>query len=473
MKNPRLTRIIATLGPGSANRRTLRRLVAAGMDAARLNMSHGTHADHRRMARLVRQAAHAAGRPIGLMVDLQGPKLRLGDFAGPLRLRHGMTLTLTTRAAEADPAAGVIPVAYADLPVEAAPGHELLLMDGLVRLEVQRIARGRVICRVVEGEELTARAGLFLPQAKAVRLALSAKDRRDLALAVELQADFLALSFVRRAQDLVQARRLLRRLGGDQLLVAKIETRQALENLDEILLVSDAVLVARGDLGVALSPEQVPVEQKRILNACWTVGLPSIIATQMLESMRHSSRPTRAEASDVANAVLDGAWAVMLTAETAVGEYPVESVAMMDRIVRSAEPMLFRQPRRPHSPAGLRVAEALAEAAVTMAIDANARVVVALTRSGATARQLARYPLRTPTLAYTPNPRTLTRLTLMRGAVPRRLREQPSLDCAIRRIEADLRRRKEIARGDLIVVLGGSPEEPLGTVSRLALHRVR
>jgi pyruvate kinase len=307
-----------------------------------------------------------------------------------------------------------------------------------------------------------------------VRSALTAKDKRDLAFAIELEADFIALSFVRRPEDLHEARRLIVQRGGDQLLVAKIETRAAIDNLDEVLAAADAAMVARGDLGVELPPERVPIEQKRIIDACNAVGKPVITATQMLESMRHASRPTRAEASDVANAVLDGSWAVMLSAETATGDYPVESVQMLERIAHEAEKMMLRGQRR-RAPRGVAggISDAIADAGVLVAFEVGARALVALTRSGATACQVARCVPHLPTFAYTASPRTWTRMTLYRGITPRRLKEQGSLEQAIARVERDLRRQRNVNKGDLFVLLGGAPDEPQGGTSRLVVQLVR
>lgn len=466
------TRIVATLGPATAHPTSIRRLIAAGLDVARLNMSHGDEASHGRLARAVRAAARAAGRPVGLMADLQGPKTRLGRFAGPVAIKRGMILTLTTRTSETDPTALVLPVDYRHLPVEAEPGHELLLSDGVVRLRVQSVRDHRVICRVLEGTELAPRAGLSLPDSPAKSSSITAKDKRDLELAVSLGVDFIALSFVRRVEDIREAKRRIRRLGADPLIIAKIETRQAVERLDEILAEADALMVARGDLGVELPPEKVPAAQKRIIRQAAAVGKPVITATQMLESMRHASRPTRAEASDVANAVLDGSWAVMLSAETATGAYPVLAVEMMGRICLEAESMLLRQPRRRPSWTASTVSEGITEAGARLAMDVGAKAIVALTRSGATARQLSRFVLPIPMVAYTPSHATLGKLTLYRGITPRKLAEQSSLERACDRVAADLRGRGEVRRGDLVVVLGGAPSEPAGTTSRLIVHSV-
>ena len=469
----RSTRIVATLGPASADPRVLRKMVKAGLDVARLNMSHGDHAFHEQMYAEVRRAAREAGRPLGVMADLQGPKLRLGRFAEPVRLRKGARVTLTTKARETDAAALVLPVDYNHLPEETEAGHDLLLADGVVRMRVESVRGHRVICRVLEGQVLQPRAGLSLPDAKVRGSAITAKDRRDLKLAARLGVDFVALSFVRRPEDLLAARRLMRRAGSDALLIAKVETCPAVESIDEIVAEADGVMVARGDLGVEMPPEAVPGVQKRLIRLADASGKPVITATQMLESMRVSSRPTRAEASDVANAVLDGSWAVMLSAETAAGEYPVESVAMMCRIVREAEDLLLRQSRRRDVLSVMGVSEGIAQAGARLAVELGARALVALTRSGSTARQLARFPLHMPIYAYTPSATTLTRMTLYRGVQPRRIPEQKGLERAISKIEKDLRARRDVRRGDRLVMIGGAPDEPMGTTSRLVVHDVR
>ncbi|RMF70872.1 MAG: pyruvate kinase, partial [Acidobacteria bacterium] len=369
----RATRIVATLGPASESRERIESLVRAGIDVARLNMSHGSQPWHARLARRVRRAARAAGRPVGLMADLQGPKVRLGSFPGPVVLRRGARLVLTTDARRTDPERLVLPVDYSPLPAETEPGHEILLADGTVRVRVESIRGANVVCKVLEGRELAPRAGLALPHASPRHSALTAKDRRDMTLAVSLGVDFIALSFVRRAEDVREARRAIRRRGGDQALVAKIETSSAIEQLDEIIAECDAVMVARGDLGVELPPERVPILQKRIVRDTTAAGKPVITATQMLESMRNATRPTRAEASDVANAVIDGSWGVMLSAETAVGRYPVHAVRMMDRIALEAEELLLRQPRRRAPWNAMTVSGGLAEAGARLALEVGAR----------------------------------------------------------------------------------------------------
>ncbi len=468
----RRTRIVSTLGPASDSPAVIEELIAAGIDVARLNMSHSDADSHRRLASRVRRAARKAGRPIGILADLQGPKLRLGRFDGILRLERGMDVTLCTKRSDMDLDRAILPVAYRPLSEETSAGDEILLADGEVRLLVTKVEAHRIRCRVLDGRTLTSRAGLSIPQAKIVRAAMTPKDRRDLALAVELDVDFIALSFVRRRQDLEQARRLIRKLGGKQLLIAKVETVPAVESLESILAASDAIMVARGDLGVELPPERVPIEQKRIIRSTGHAGKPVITATQMLESMRSSARPTRAEASDVANAVLDGSWGVMLSAETATGDYPVESVRMMDRIAREAEALAARRRVSRRRIESTSMAHSIAETAVWLAEDIGARALVALTRSGATARQVARAMPPLPTYGYTPSRQTLGRMTLFRSVVPRYLAEKRSLEIAIETVLGDLERRKEVARGDRIVILGGRPGPVEGTTDRIIVREV-
>lgn len=469
----RRTRIVATLGPASCSPAALRRLVRGGADVARINFSHASPEEHALWAQRVRRLESQEGRPLGLLVDLRGPKPRLGSFDGPIQLRRNQRVTLTPRAEEADPSRGVLPVAYRHLPDEVEAGHDVLLADGQVRIRVDQLVDRRVQGRVAAGGEVAGGAGLALPDASASRPALTAEDKRAIGRAVDLDADFLAVSFVRRGQDLTDARRLLRRHGSGALVVAKIETAAAVRNLDEIVSEADAVMVARGDLGVELPQEDVPLVQKRVIDAANAAGKPVITATEMLESMRTSTRPTRAEASDVANAVLDGSWAVMLSAETAVGRHPHEAARTMARIARRTERHLARQRRLRRPAPGLSVSEGVASAAAWIAFDVGAEAIVALTRSGATARQIARFAPEVPVFGYTPDAATARRMTLFRGVTPRRLREQRSFEAAIARISDDLRRHRDARKGDLIVLIGGDPKGAPGGTNRLVVHEIR
>src|SRR5919204_2730926 len=325
----RRTKIVATIGPACATPETLAALVNAGMDAARLNLSHGTHDDHAERARLVRQVEKDVGRPLALIADLQGPKLRIGELPGPVTLRRGDEVVVSGENGARDAELPVSPAVVGDV---LRPGHHVLIDDGLVRLRVDEVEQGRARCSVLAGGLVASHKGVNVPGVPVPIPALTKKDMDDLELALELGVDYVALSFVRSAADVRDLRDLIEAAGSPAHVIAKIEKAEAVDALGDVLTETDAVMVARGDLGVEIGPAMVPLLQKRIILACLERGKPVITATQMLESMVHHAEPTRAEASDVANAILDGTSAVMLSGETAVGEYPVEAVAYMDRI---------------------------------------------------------------------------------------------------------------------------------------------
>src|SRR5215211_7280192 len=331
----RRTKIVATIGPATTSPERLDQLVEAGMDAARLNLSHGGHADHAERARLVRQAQDAAGRPLALIADLQGPKLRIGELAAPVRLAGGDDVVVAGEGAARD---GELPVAPAVIGDVLQPGHDVLIDDGLVRLRVEEVSEGRARCAVVIGGSVSSHKGVNLPGVPLPIPSLTAKDVADLEFALSLDIDYVALSFVRSAADVRDLKQLIESAGSRAQVIAKIEKAEAVDALDTILEASDAVMVARGDLGVEIGPATVPLVQKRIITRSLDRGKPVITATQMLESMIEHAEPTRAEASDVANAILDGTSALMLSGETAVGEYPVQAVQTMDKIARAIEP---------------------------------------------------------------------------------------------------------------------------------------
>jgi pyruvate kinase len=334
---PRRTKIVATIGPASGTKERIRALVDAGMDGARLNFSHGTREHHAEWARLVREVQEEVRRPLALIADLQGPKLRVGDIEGTLSLERGDEIVV---AGGKQPENGVLPVSPSVIGEVLRPGHEVLIDDGHVRLLVRDVRQGRAACTVVVGGDITAHKGVNLPGVPIPIPALTRKDTDDLEFALGLGVDFVALSFVRSAADVRDLKALIAQHDSRAQVIAKIEKSEAVDALDEILQESDAVMVARGDLGVEIGPASVPLLQKRIIQRALDRGKPVITATQMLETMVHQPEPTRAEASDVANAVLDGTSAVMLSAETAMGEYPVEAVSYMDRIARAVEPSL-------------------------------------------------------------------------------------------------------------------------------------
>jgi pyruvate kinase len=394
----RRTKIVATLGPASDSPERLRALVAAGMDAARLNLSHGTQADHAERARRVREVEAEAGRPIALIADLQGPKIRVGALKEPIFLTRGEEVTLCAEESATD---GELPVAPAVIGDVLRPGHDVLIDDGLVRLRVEAVEGGRARCAVVIGGKITSHKGVNLPGVPLPIPSLTRKDVADLEFALDLGVDYVALSFVRSPADVRDLKAIIEQAGAQAHVIAKIEKSEAIDVLDDVLAETDAVMVARGDLGVEIGPALVPLLQKRIILKALERGKPVITATQMLETMIHSAEPTRAEASDVANAILDGTSAVMLSGETAVGEYPVEAVAYMDRIARAIEPSMGYRHETPQAAQNPTIGSAMSNAACDIAEALRAKAILVPTFSGATASAVARLRPRRPIVALT------------------------------------------------------------------------
>jgi pyruvate kinase len=409
----RKTRIVCTIGPASRDARTLGRLVAAGMNVARINFSHGTATEHRAVVERLRRVEP----DIAIMQDLAGPKLRIGEMAkGRARLRDDEIFTLTTKEVEGDEHRAF--VAFPSLPAKVRRGDDLYLADGVIHLAVETTRAGEIACRIVHGGILASRKGLNVPRLR-LSGALSAKDRRDLELGLAMGVDYVAVSFVTRAAEIARVKEIVKRKRSQALVVAKIEKEEALRRLRGIADAADAIMIARGDLGVEIPPERVPIVQKEIIDLCRRIGKPVIVATQMLESMVSSERPTRAEASDVANGVFDGADALMLSEETAVGRFPVECVSMMDRIVREAEAHPAEagaaQPVAA-SRAGRDAAETVSAAVAGGAWGPGPLVIACLTHSGRTARLVARHrPAAARIIALTDNPQVVRRMGLVWG----------------------------------------------------------
>jgi pyruvate kinase len=470
----RRAKIVCTLGPATNGRQRLAALLDAGMDVARLNFSHGAPAEHAERLRLLRGLAQARRKTLAILQDLQGPKIRTGPLerGEPVELRADARVTLTTR-----PVAGnarLISTTFQPLPQEVKPGGRILLADGLIELRVERVRDRDVVCRVVEGGELGEHKGINLPGLPLKVSALTAKDRADLEFGIEHGVDYVALSFVRRAEDVLELKRLLGRAGRDIPVVAKLEKPEAIDQLDEILRVADAVMVARGDLGVELPPEMVPLIQKKVIARANALKVPVITATQMLESMTAHSRPTRAEASDVANAIFDGADALMLSAETAVGQYPVEAVRMMARIIRAAEssPRHAWYTRRRSADETLSVPEAVSETVAHMAEELNLKAIAVFTQSGSSARLVSKYRPRVPVFAFSPLPHILRRAALYWGVTPVRLPRVQSTDRMVEGAARLLRARGAVGPGDLIAVVAGTPIARRGTTNLLKVHRI-
>ncbi len=465
----RRTKIVATLGPASESPKVIRTLIDAGVDAVRLNFSYGDHETHGRLIDAVRESAAAAGRDLAILQDLQGPKIRVGDIkGGSVRLRTGTQVRLTSKPIEGT--ATRISTTYDPLAQEVSSGDRILLDDGSIELIVDKVSRGDVNCVVVRGGILKSRKGINLPGVSIRTSAFTAKDRRDLRFGLERGIDFVALSFTRSANDAEPVRKVMRDMGRSVPLLAKIEKPQALRNLDRVLRAFDGVMVARGDLGVEIGPEKVPAAQKRIIRKANALGKPVITATQMLESMTKNARPTRAEASDVANAVLDGTDAVMLSGETAAGRYPEESVRVMDLIVREAESLAM--PNAPHISGKTSRGHSICHAAVGLANEVAASAIVTPTRSGRTARILSALRPGIPIFALCERDAVARGLALFRGVIPLSVDDLGGAEDIIDLIRGQLVKRRLVAAGEDVVVVGLGRDGPARQTNFIRLLRV-
>jgi pyruvate kinase len=465
----RHSKIVCTIGPASRDPRILQRLLEAGMDVARMNFSHGSHAEHLSCIQLLRATANKLGKTIAILADLQGPKIRTGALAGgiPVTLRTGQKFTITTRKILGD--ATRVSTIFLPLPREVHRGDRILLSDGLIELRVESVRLKDVNCRVVNGGALGEHKGINLPGVKLRVPALTPKDKADLKFALAHGADYIAVSFVRRPEDVLLAKSLIRRAGKETPVIAKLEKPEAIENLEGILRVSDGVMVARGDLGVEMNPEQVPVVQKNIITRARAFRRPVITATQMLESMTENPRPTRAEASDVANAIFDGSDAVMLSAETASGKYPVEAVSMMARIIEEAEGSI-PEFLRPATQEKLKVAETVAELVCHASRELHMRWIVVFTHSGFTARLISRYRPLVPIAAFSPEAETRRRLALVWGVAPLAIPDLRKVDQRAEISEKRLLQEKLVRKGDVIAIVAGTPMGVRGTTNFMKFH---
>ena len=448
----------------------LDRLLSAGMNVARLNFSHGTHDEHAAAIRALRQASLRQQRPLAILADLQGPKIRTGTLAGggPIRLEAGKQFVITTAKVPGD--AERVSTTFTGLPRDVRRGDRILLADGLIELRVIAVRGRDVVTRVINGGEMGEHKGINLPGVKLKVASITPKDREDLMFALQAGANYVAVSFVRTAADVLSAKALIRRAGRDTPVIAKLEKPEAIDNLEEILRAADGVMVARGDLGVELAPEQVPVLQKRIITLACDLRVPVITATQMLESMTEHPRPTRAEASDVANAIFDGTDAVMLSAETASGCYPLETVRMMDRIVREAEAHM-PSVLRPH-PATLSVGETICEAICNAAAVFRMKVIAVFTESGSTAQLISKYRPPCPIIAFSPNQETRRRLNLLWGVLPRTIGGTRNIDELSAVAASRLLEERLVARGDVVGIVAGTPFGIRGSTNFMKLHTV-
>ena len=465
----RKAKIVATIGPASRNPRMLLTLMEAGMDVARLNFSHGEHSQHAQVIRDLRHLSDSHNRPLAIIADLPGPKIRTGplEIGQPVQLRTGQQLTLTGRDIVGNRER--IGITYARLARDVRPGARILLDDGSIELRVLAIRRGDVICRVVNGKTLREGKGVNLPGAKLRIPSITPKDKEHLRFALKQGVDYIAQSFVRSADDVRNLKRTIRRAGYDTPVVAKIEKPEALEDLEAILAVADGVMVARGDLGVEMSLEQVPSAQRNIIARANEYRIPVITATQMLESMIESPRPTRAEVTDVASAVVQGTGAVMLSAETATGTYPRQAVEMMAKVILATEASV---PLRRHRQQARNVSETVADVVAMAAEQYHMTAIAVFTESGYSARLVSKARPTPPIFAFSPRPEVCSRLALLWGVIPRRIERMREVDHLIQEGKRCLLREKRVSKGDIVAFVAGTPLHVAGNTNLLEFHTI-
>jgi pyruvate kinase len=451
--SPRRTKIVATIGPASSTPEMVRRLVDAGVDAARLNLSHGTHDDHAARAKLVRDVQEEVGRPLALIGDLQGPKFRVGGLDQPLDLAQGEEVIVVVGGGASNGELLIAPAAIGEV---LRPGHEVLIDDGMIRLRVEEVESGRARCGIVVGGTVTSQKGVNLPGVPIPIPSLTRKDLTDLEFALELGCDFIALSFVRSAADVRDLKALIEQVGSNAHVIAKIEKAEAVDALDDVLEETDAVMVARGDLGVEIGAALVPLVQKRIIAKALERGKPVITATQMLESMVHHPEPTRAEASDVANAILDGTSAVMLSGETAMGEYPVQAVQTMDRIACAVEPSLGYRHQIPEATEDPTIGNAMSNAACDLAEALGAKAMLVPTFTGRTASAVARLRPRRPILALTHKTWSVNQMAIEWGVTPIWIPECRDVEDLWSRSLDAAKEAGVVKAGDTVVITAGT-----------------
>jgi pyruvate kinase len=467
----RKAKIVCTLGPACDSPEMIDRMIQAGMDVARLNFSHGTPQEHARRVALVRKAGIRHQKPIAILGDLQGPKIRTGPLDGgkPVQLHFGQKFTITSRHMKGT--ADGVSTTFQALPAAVKKGDPILLCDGRIALRVVTTNGKDVICQVENGGELGEHKGINLPGVMLKIPSMTHKDRKDLLVAIELEVSFVAMSFVRSAADVLRGKKAIAHAGGKIPIIAKLEKPQAIDNLEEILSVADGVMVARGDLGVEMSPEKVPVVQKQIILRARNALIPVITATQMLDSMQDNPRPTRAEASDVANAIFDGSDALMLSGETAAGHYPLESLEMMDRIIREAEASVT-DPPRPARVTELHINETIAEAICHAAEELRLKAIAVFTESGSSARLVSKYRPRAPIIGFSANFETRRRMGLLWGVLPRTISDVADIDHLVRAAERRMLAEGLVQKGDIVGIVAGTPLRASGTTNLMKLHRI-
>jgi len=464
------TKIICTIGPSCETPEAIRELIVNGMSIARLNFSHGKREEHASKISIIRDSAKRLGRPVAILQDLAGPKIRVGTIPKPgIKLDPGKELVLTTEDIIGDK--DRVHVNYKPLPEEVSQGDRVLLADGLMELRVRDVKAGEIYCEVITGGVLTSHKGLNLPSGTIKAPSMTEKDKVDLLFGLAHDVDYVGVSFVRQADDIIRVRRIIKEGGKDIPIIAKIEKHEAIKNLDDLMEAADGIMVARGDLGVEIPLEEVPLLQKTLIRKANYMGKPVITATQMLRSMVDSPRPTRAEANDVANAVLDGTDAVMLSEETAIGRYPVEAVGFMAKIIRNAEKgfphrkYLEMTPRKD-------VAESVAHAACMLADHLDAEAIVPTTESGTTAIHVSRFRPKSTVLALSPNEEIVRRLCLFWGCIPMLLQDTKDTDDMIEKVSSAAIASELVSKGDTVVITAGHPIWVAGTTNMVRVKRL-
>ncbi len=469
----RRTKIVATLGPATSTEETIRELVHSGMDVTRLNFSHGEHEGHLKNARFVRAAAESLGRNVAVMQDIQGPKIRTGEVVGDTELVEGNRVVIAPGDFLGD--ASRLSTPYERITQDVEPGHRILMDDGLLKLEVEEVENGEVVCEVVTGGPISSHKGMNFPDSSLSIEGLTPKDLEDLRFGIEeLKPDWVAASFVRSGEEVEEIKERIKEFGGNIPLISKIEKHEAMEDIENILRASDGIMVARGDLAVELSAEQVPIEQKRIVARCRRLGRPVIVATQMLESMIQSPMPTRAEVSDVANAIFDRTDAVMLSGETAVGRYPLQSVREMDRICRAAEEAInYGRDIVSYTEWGRGDRyDALTHAACELAVDLDLEAIITATQSGLSCLRVARFRPPNRILAVSPEESTVRMLAMVWGVAAicgeQRGNVEERYDEAVKAV----RESGLVKKGDRVIITGGSMSTTPGSTNMLKLHTI-
>ncbi len=470
----RKTKIVCTLGPATEDTGTLREMIEGGMDVARLNFSHGSHSQHLDMLNKVKKLREDLGRPVALLLDTKGPEIRVKTFVGGRAvLREGSNFTLTTR--EVEGSDSIVSVTYQGFPEDVDIGYKVLLDDGLLELRVEEVKGQDVVCRVENGGEITNNKGVNLPGALVRLPAISEKDRDDILFGIHNDVDFIAASFTRKPEDILEIRRILEENGGGNIqIIAKIENQQGVDNLDAILEVADGIRVARGDLGVEMPTEGVPVLQKEMIKKCNLAGKPVITATQMLDSMMRNPRPTRAEVADVANAVLDGTDAIMLSGETAAGKYPVEAIRTMARIAARVEESYSFGMLLDDAAGGkdATVTNAVSHATCTIARDLNAAAIITATQKGYTARMVSKYRPNSAIVGSTPDGKVVRQLNLSWGVYPVLSKPSDNTDDTLDTSVKAAMGAGYIKEGDLVVLTAGVPTAVTGTTNLIRVHTV-